>query len=115
MPETHGVTRAIVRGFQATTSVSTGGRTTITSTGAITIVADNDNRKSVLIQNLSTSELYIAYGFTPSTTKHSLILKGGSAANDGKGAALSETLFVGAIKGYASTGDTVIVSHVEVS
>lgn len=58
-------------------------------TSAGTALAANDNRRTVIVQNLGTNALFVKFGTGASTTSFDVILKGGSVADDGLGGTLS--------------------------
>jgi hypothetical protein len=64
-----------------------------TRTGIVTtpgtLLSANDNRRTVIVQNLGTSVLYVKFGTGASSTDFDLILKAGTAADDGLGGSLS--------------------------
>jgi hypothetical protein len=59
-------------------------------TSAGTILDANDNRRTVVIQNLNgTNPLFVKFGTSASSTDFDLVLKPGSATDDGLGGTLS--------------------------
>lgn len=59
-------------------------------TSAGTLLSENDNRNGLIIQNLNgTNPLFIKFGSSASNTDFDVILKAGSAPNDGNGGVLS--------------------------
>jgi len=106
----------VARGLRGSTDLanSTGDILTVTSSGAVTIATKSTGRKQLFIQNLSTSPCYIGYGITPSTTKYHILLGGSTSIYNGKGASVTEDLYIGAVSGYASTGKTVKLSYMEI-
>ena len=74
-------------------------------TGA-TVLAANNQRAAFVIQNQSTSPLWLNFGGTASSTVYHLILKGCTGAADGSGGVASmegPVVFTGIITAY-STG-----------
>lgn len=80
-----------------------------TRTGIITsagvLLAANDNRRTVVIQNLNgTNPAFIKFGAGASSTDFDLILKPGSASDDGLGGTVSfDTLSYTGIISVAGT------------
>ncbi len=67
---------------------------------AATALAANANRLGWQIQNLGTNPLFVNLGGTASTTVFHMVLKGGTANDDGLGASFSQnsgTIFTGTI------------------
>ena len=62
-------------------------RTGISSSA--TALSANDNRRTVLIQNLGTNPLFVKFGTGATTSDFDIILKGGTANDDGLGGVLS--------------------------
>lgn len=58
-------------------------------TSAGTALSANDNRRTVIIQNLGTNALFVKFGDSASTSDFDVILKGGTGADDGLGGILS--------------------------
>lgn len=58
-------------------------------TAAGIALPENDNRRTVIVQNLGTNPLYVQFGSTASTTDFDVILKAGSVNDDGLGGILS--------------------------
>lgn len=58
-------------------------------TSAGTALAENDNRRTVIIQNLGTNALYVKFGDGATTADFDLILKAGTANDDGLGGTVS--------------------------
>ena len=56
---------------------------------AVTVLAANTARRTLAIQNVGTTTAYILIGGSASSTVYHHALKGGSADNDGLGAAVS--------------------------
>lgn len=56
---------------------------------AATALATNDKRRTVIIQNLGTNALFVKLGAGASTTDFTVVLKGGTANDDGLGGTLS--------------------------
>lgn len=55
----------------------------ITSAG--TLLSENKNRSGIIIQNLGTNPLFVKFGSAASITDFDLILKAGTANDDGNG------------------------------
>lgn len=70
------------------------GQTTAVNTPSIasatTALAVNQNRTGFNIQNLGTNPLFVLLGTGASTTVFHAVLKGGTVADDGLGASLSQ-------------------------
>lgn len=59
-------------------------------TAAGTLLAANDNRSCIIIQNLNgTNPLFVKFGVGASATDFDLVLKAGSSSDDGNGGTLS--------------------------
>lgn len=54
-----------------------------------TALAANDNRRTVIIQNLGTNPLFVKFGDGASTTSFDVVLKAGTANDDGLGGVTS--------------------------
>ncbi len=63
-------------------------RTGIVTSAGIALNA-NENRRLLIIQNLGTNTLYVKFGEGASTTSFDVILKGGTASDDGLGGILT--------------------------
>lgn len=61
-----------------------------TTNGGNVLPNVNTSRRTIIIQNLSTSTLYVYLGAGASTTQFDFILKGGLAQDDGNGGMFSE-------------------------
>lgn len=59
----------------------------LTSEG--TALPPNDNRRAVIVQNLGTEPLYVKFGDSASDFDFDLVLKGGTAPDDGLGGTVS--------------------------
>lgn len=64
-------------------------RTGIT-TSAGTLLAENLNRSTLIIQNLGTNPLFVKFGTGAATNSFDFILKGATGADDGTGGIFSE-------------------------
>lgn len=64
-----------------------------TRTGIVTVagqaLASNENRRTVIIQNLGTNPLFVKFGAGASSTDFDVVLKGGTGSDDGLGGVLS--------------------------
>lgn len=72
--------------------ISYSGQTHVRSgilTSAGTALASNDNRRTVIVQNLGTNPLFVKFGNSASTSDFDVVLKGGTGADDGLGGVLS--------------------------
>ena len=58
-------------------------------TGAGTLLPINENRRTVVIQNLGTNPLFVKFGDSASNTDFDLVLKAGVANDDGLGGTVS--------------------------
>ena len=58
-------------------------------TAAGTILSENLNRRGLIIQNLGTDELFVKFGASASTSSFDVVLKAGTANDDGLGGTLS--------------------------
>lgn len=85
--------------FSSTIHARTGVLTT-----AGTALSANDNRRTVIVQNLGTNPLFVKFGSNASTSDFDLVLKGGSGNDDGLGGILSfDTLSYTGIISVAGT------------
>lgn len=51
--------------------------------------AANDNRRTVIVQNLGTDALFVKFGTGASSSDFDVVLKGGTGADDGLGGTVS--------------------------
>lgn len=62
-------------------------------TGILTSGGDffsaNDNRRTVIVQNLGTNPLFVKFGTGASSSDFDVVLKGGTAPDDGLGGTVS--------------------------
>ena len=63
--------------------------TTTGISSSATALSANDNRRCILIQNLGTNPLFVKFGASASTSDFSVVLKAGTANDDGLGGVLS--------------------------
>jgi len=54
-----------------------------------TILSENLNRRGLIIQNLGTDELFVKFGASATTSSFDVVLKAGTANDDGLGGTLS--------------------------
>ena len=54
-----------------------------------TALPENENRRTVIIQNLGTNPLFVKFGDGATTTDFDVVLKGGTANDDGLGGVAS--------------------------
>ena len=82
-------------------------------TAAGTALSENDDRKSWHIQNLGTNPIFVRIGGTASTTVFHLILKGGTAQDDGSGGFYGEdgNIVTGALISVAGTSPRYVVKE----
>lgn len=59
--------------------------TTTGISSSTTALAENNNRRSIVLQNLGTNPLFVKFGENASTTDFTFILKGGTSNDDGTG------------------------------
>lgn len=58
-------------------------------TSAGTLLAVNDNRRGLIVQNLGTNPLFVKFGTGASSTSFDIVLRAGSTNDDGSGGVLS--------------------------
>lgn len=74
-------------------------------TAAGTLLTSNDNRRTLIIQNLGTNPLYVKLGASASTSDFDFVLRGGAGNDDGTGGIFSEdTLSYTGIISVAGSG-----------
>lgn len=75
-------------------------------TSPTVLLAYDDNRRTVVLQNLSTSPVYVYFGAGCTTSLFSFILPAGTASNDGTGGVFTEdTLsYTGIISATVASG-----------
>lgn len=64
----------------------------IAPTSGDTILTANDNRRTVIIQNLGTTTVYVKFGTAATVTSFDCILKAGTANDDGLGGVFTEDI-----------------------
>jgi len=69
-----------------------------------TALAANANRKAFSIQNLAAVAVYVKLGAGASNADFSIVLKAGSAANDGTGGSFTDTSYTGIVTISAASG-----------
>lgn len=86
-------------------TTNNGGTVTVGSS-ATQLLAANDNRRTIVLQNLSTSPIFVKFGSGATTSSFSFILPAGTASNDGTGGVFTEdTLsYTGVITAVVSSG-----------
>ncbi len=62
--------------------------------GAGTAIAANSARAGWQIQNVGTNPVYVLFGTGASSSNYHAVLKGGTVADDGLGASISQTIGV---------------------
>lgn len=63
-------------------------RTGIDTTAGVAL-AENLGRRTVIVQNLGTNPLFVKFGTNASSTDFDVVLKGGTASDDGLGGTVS--------------------------
>lgn len=61
------------------------------------VLSHNENRAAFYIQNLNTGVLYVALGSVANATRRNIILKAGSAIDDGNGGLFYNSDYVGPV------------------
>lgn len=111
------VTRAIEN---SGASISNGIENKVSSVNTPSILTDttgipaNSSRKGWMIQNVGTNPVFIRFGGTASGSVFHLILKGGSADNDGLGASYGQSegvIFTGLVSVYGTTPKYVVTEY----
>jgi hypothetical protein len=69
---------------------------------AETVLAANANRKRLILQNVGTTRIYVAFGATPTTSNYHLALPAGGSQNDGSSAPYLDTLWIGDVQVISS-------------
>lgn len=87
------------------------------TTGILTtggdILTANDGRRWFLVQNLGTNPLFLKLGTGASSTSFNVILKAGTAADDGLGGAYeSQTVVFTGIVSVAGTTPRFVISQI---
>ena len=81
---------------------------------AATALASNEARTSWMIQNLGTNALFVRKGGTASTSVFHVVLKGGTANDDGLGGSFAEeagTIYTGIISIAGTSPRYVVTEH----
>lgn len=83
-------------------------------TGSSQLLALNNNRKRFIVQNVGTTKIYLLLGTgTASTSLYSVVLPGGTAANDGTGGSYIDELWQGPVEVVSSgTGGNVALTEI---
>ena len=68
-----------------------------------TVLAANQNRLELFVQNLATSALYVKYGAGANNTSFNFVLAANSASNAGDGGSLSNQAYTGVVSVSGST------------
>lgn len=82
--------------------------------GAGQIIAANEARRGLIIQNTGTTIIYITLGSTaPTTTAYHVALRACSVANDGNGGIYNDDAWTGAVQAIGSAGGgSVVITEV---
>lgn len=83
-----------------------------TSVGAVAgqILAANDDRRGLTIQNTGTTTIYLVFGSgTPTTSVYHVALAAGASANDGLGGLWTDDAWIGAVQAIGSAGGGTVV------
>ena len=73
-----------------------------------TIIAANENRLELFVQNLATGALYIKYGVTASNTSFNFVLAANTDSNAGDGGSLSDQAYTGIVSVSGAVGPSYI-------
>ena len=68
-----------------------------------TIIAANENRLELFVQNLATGALYVKYGANGNNTSFNFVLAANTASNAGDGGSLSDQAYTGIVSVSGST------------
>lgn len=83
---------------------------TVVGTTAAQVLAANASRKRVMLQNVGTTRIYIAYGSTnPTTSAFHVALPAGGSAGDGSSQMISDDMWQGAIRAISSAAGGLLV------
>lgn len=95
------------------TRASTPAQTSV-GAGAGQILAANDGRRGLIIQNTGTTIIYLVLGSaTPTATVYHVALRACSVANDGNGGIYNDDAWTGAVQAIGSVGGgTVVITEV---
>lgn len=74
-----------------------------------TALASNANRKAWSIQNLDDAAVYVKMGASASASDFNVVLKAGTAANDGNGGFFSDDMYTGIVTILAAAGSPRVV------
>jgi len=83
-----------------------GGLSTDTTGGLKTagpVATANPSRRTFILQNQATTPLFVKFGSSASTTDYHVVLKGGTAVQDGNGGTVSLNSYTGAISVASAT------------
>jgi len=100
-----------VTGGRSILSPANGGVTVLSST-AVTLAAQSDHRKSILVANQGTSKLYVKLGTAATSSSWHFVLPPGGSDDDGTGGTVSIDGYVGPVSVLSSTSSG-RVSYVE--
>lgn len=84
----------------STTASSPSQQTIGTSAGQV--LAANSGRKRLMLQNVGTTVIKIAYGAVPTSSNYHFSLPAGGSANDGSSPIWQDTMWLGAIQAISS-------------
>lgn len=68
-----------------------------------TVLAANENRLELFVQNLATDALYVKYGENANNTSFNFVLAGNTTTNAGNGASRSDQAYTGIVSVSGST------------
>lgn len=68
-----------------------------------TVLAANENRLELFVQNLDTGILYVKYGTNASSSSFNFVLAGNTTANAGDGGSLSDQAYTGIVSVSGAT------------
>jgi hypothetical protein len=108
----YAVLRAFTEARQRNTA-STAAQTSIGTTAG-QVLAANDNRKGLIIQNTGTSVIKLLLGSgTPTQTVYHLALMACSSADNGSGGSLLDDAWTGAVQAISSAaGGTAVITEI---
>lgn len=82
-------------------------------TTAVVLLAENPDRKGFIIQNVGTTPIRLSLGATnPTATVYTLVLVGGMALDDGKGATYLDSQWTGEVRAISDGSGVVVVTEI---
>lgn len=105
--------RALIEARQRN-SASTPAQTSVSDSAGV-ILAANDDRKGLIVQNSGTTTIYLTLGATnPTVTAYHVALAACTAGDDGKGGAYFDEAWTGVVRAIGSAaGGSVVITEIE--